>query len=177
MNSTEILTLVGLLLAIVAAAIALWQGYLLRRQIEYGRQVNQVDLYFRVASVMKDVDIFFADRPDIKPYFYHNKRPRGARQRHQMESVAEMFIDLAECVIACQPGLGPMAFDWHKYFTFLYRNSPALRAVWEEYSYYYPDSVRNAFGAPAQKPSPSYSDAARLQFSASSGWKIDSDTL
>lgn len=162
MSNTEVLTLIGLFLALTAAAVALWQGYLLRRQIEDSRKVNEVELYFRVASQLKDLDAFFVDRPDLRPYFYENKRlPRSSRQRYRMEAVAEMLCDLAESVIACAPGLGSMAIDWNKYFAFMYHNSAPLRAYWARYSYYYPDSVREAFGAPIQKLPPSYGDIAR----------------
>jgi len=157
MSGAEILSLGGLFLALVAAIIALWQGYLLRKQVENDRRVNEVDLYFRVASTLKDLDVFFVDRPELRPYFYENKRlPRSKRKQAQLSAAAEMLVDLAESIIACGPGLGTMAVDWHKYFAFLYRNSAALRKYWEDYSYYYPDSVRDAFQAPIQALPPAY---------------------
>jgi hypothetical protein len=67
-----------------------------------------------------------------------------------------MLIDLAESVIASTPLLGAMSVDWHKYFTFVYHNSEALRQHWKRHSYYYPDSVREAFQAPEQGPLPPY---------------------
>jgi hypothetical protein len=67
-----------------------------------------------------------------------------------------MLIDLAESVIASTPLLGGMAVDWHKYFAFVYHNSEALRRHWKHHSYYYPDSVREAFQAPEQGPLPPY---------------------
>jgi len=157
MSNAQILSFSGLLLALVAAIIALWQGYLLRKQLENDRRVNEVDLYFRVANSLRDLDVFFVDRPELRPYFYENKRlPRNKRKQAQLSAAAEMLVDLAESVIACGPGLGPMAVDWHKYFAFLYRNSEALRKSWEDYSYYYPDSVRDAFQAPIQARPPAY---------------------
>jgi hypothetical protein len=155
MSSTEILSFSGLLLALIAATIALWQGYLLRRQVEHERRVTEVDLYFRIANSLRDLDVFFVDRPELRPYFYENKRlPRSKREKARLSAAAEMLVDLAESVIACSPGLGAMAVDWNKYFAFLYRNSEALRKYWEEYSHYYPDSVRDAFRATVQARPP-----------------------
>jgi hypothetical protein len=157
MSSAEILGLGGLFLALTAAVIALWQGYLLRKQVEHDRRVNEVDLYFRVANSLRELDIFFVDRPELRPYFYENKRlPRSKRMQARLSAAAEMLVDLAESVIACGPGLGVMAVDWNKYFTFLYSNSEALRKYWAEYSYHYPDAVRDAFQAPIQAKPPSY---------------------
>ena len=136
MSSAEILGLGGLFLALTAAIIALWQGYLLRRQVENDRRINEVDLYFRIANSLRELDIFFVDRPELRPYFYENKRlPRSKRKQAKLSAAAEMLVDLAESVIACGPGLGVMAVDWNKYFAFLYRNSEALRKYWEDYSY------------------------------------------
>jgi hypothetical protein len=157
MDSTEILGIGGLALALTAAIIALWQGYLLRKQVENDRRVNEVDLYFRVANSLRDLDIFFVDRPELRPYFYENKRlPRSKREQARLSAASEMLVDLAESIIACAPGLGDMALDWNKYFAFLYHNSEALRKYWEEFSYYYPDSVRDAFLAPIQGRPPPY---------------------
>ena len=157
MSNPETFSLGSLLLAAIAAIIALWQGRLLRKQIENGRQVNSADLYFRVANSLRDLDIFFVDRPELRPFFYENKKlPRSKREKDRLSAAAEMLVDLAESVIACGPGLGSLAVDWDKYFTFLYRNSEALRKYWKDYSYYYPDDVRKAFQAPSQGPPPSY---------------------
>lgn len=51
-------------LALVAAIIALWLGRLLRRQLEQRRTVTAIDVYVRVASTLRDLDVFFADHPD-----------------------------------------------------------------------------------------------------------------
>jgi hypothetical protein len=161
-SGAEILSLSGLALALAAAVIALWQGYLLRKQIENDRRVNEIDLYFRVANSLRDLDAFFVDRPELRPFFYENRRlPRNKREQARLSATSEMIVDLAESVIACGPGLGALAIDWHKYFAFIYRNSEALRKYWDEYSYYYPDTVREAFQAPVQARTPSY--ISRLQ--------------
>jgi hypothetical protein len=171
LNSAEAVNFGGLILALVAAIIALWQGRLLRKQIETDQRTTQTDLYFRVANSFRDLDLFFVDHPELRPFFYQNKKlPRSGRKRAQLSAAAEMVVDLAESVIACGPGLGALAVDWHKYFAFLYRNSEALRKYWKEYSYYYPDAVREAFQAPVQGIPPAYMTDHRTR----SPWKSSS---
>jgi hypothetical protein len=165
MTSSEGLNLVGLTLALVATVIALWQGYLIRRQLAHSQKTREVELYFRVAHSFWDLDVFFVDRPKLRPYFYENKKlPRNNVLLAQLSAASEMLVDLAECVIACAPGLGEMAVDWHKYFSFLYQNSAALRQYWHDYSYYYPDKVKEAFQAPAQSPTPTYMAGDNTEF-------------
>lgn len=157
MNVSDALGLSGLALALVAAIIALWQGYLIRNQLQQNQRLNEVDVYFRIANSMRDLDIFFVDRPELRPYFYENKKlPRDKLLLDRLDAASEMLIDLAESVIASTPLLGNMAVDWHKYFTFVYHNSEALRQHWKLHSYYYPDSVREAFQASKQGSPPPY---------------------
>lgn len=164
MTTTDVLNVSGLMLALIAAFIALWQGYLLRKQLAQSQRTNEVDVYFRVAVICRDLDEFFVDRPELRPYFYENKKlPRSKRERDRLDATSEMLIDLAESIIASAPGLGSMAVDWHKYFAFLYRNSEALRQHWAKHSYYYPDSVREAFQAPVQSSAPPYMADHRMR--------------
>jgi hypothetical protein len=105
--------------------------------------------------------VFFVDRPELRPYFYEDKPlPKDEHERARLDAASEMLADLAESVIACGPGsvldrswigpgLGPMAIDWNEYFAFLFQNSPALRAYWQRFGHYYPESVWSAFGAHA----------------------------
>jgi hypothetical protein len=50
MTITDVLGIGGLALALAAAVIALWQGRLLRRQLEYSQHINAMDVYVRVAQ-------------------------------------------------------------------------------------------------------------------------------
>jgi hypothetical protein len=139
----------GLALALAAAVVAIWQGSLLRKELQHSRRSTVTDLYFRVHSAMLEVDKFFVDRPELRPYFYENKRlPRSKRELDRLDATAEMLADLAESVVATVPRLEVISVGWNRYFAFLYKNSEVLRRHWRENSDYYPDSVREAFQAP-----------------------------
>jgi hypothetical protein len=56
-----------------------------------------------------------------------------------------MIADLAESVIACGPGLGPMAIDWDKYFAFLFNNSPLSRSTGGDSD----TTIQNLYGEPS----------------------------
>jgi hypothetical protein len=97
----------SLAVAFVAATVAIWQGYLLRKALHHSRRSTDADLHFRVHSVMQELDKFFIDRPELRPYFYENKRlPRRKRDLDQLDSTAEMIADIAESIVATGGGLG-----------------------------------------------------------------------
>jgi hypothetical protein len=151
MSDAAIFGLGSLAVAFVAATVAIWQGYLLRKALHHSRRSTDADLHFRVHSVMQELDKFFIDRPELRPYFYENKQlPRKKRDLDQLDSTAEMIVDIAESIVATGGGLGAISLGWNKYFTSLYKNSEVLRKHWSENWDYYPDSVREAFQAPRQ---------------------------
>lgn len=154
MSDAAIFGFGSLTLAFAAAVIAIWQGYLLRKELQQSKRSTDADLYFRVHGAMRELNTFFIDRPELRPYFYENKRlPRSKRELDRLDATAEMLVDLAESVVATGPGLGGISVDWNRYFAFLYKNSEVLRRHWSENSDYYPDSVREAFQAPSRASS------------------------
>jgi hypothetical protein len=150
MSDATIFGFGGLTLAFVAAVMAIWQGYLLRKELQHSQRSTNADLHFRVHSAMQELDKFFVDRPELRPYFYENKRlPSRKREADRLDATAEMLLDIAESIVATGHGLGAISLGWNKYFAFLYKNSEALRKHWRENWDYYPDSVREAFQAPS----------------------------
>jgi hypothetical protein len=153
MSDTAIFGFGGLALALAAAVVAIWQGYLLRKELQHSQRSTDADLHFRVHNAMQELNKFFVDRPELRPYFYENKRlPRSKRELDRLDATAEMLLDIAESIVATGHGLGAISLGWNKYFAFLYKNSEALRKHWRENWDYYPDSVREAF----QASSPGY---------------------
>jgi hypothetical protein len=150
MSDAAVFGLGSLAVAFVAAVVAIWQGYLLRKALQHSRRSTDADLHFRVHSVMQELDKFFIDRPELRPYFYDNKRlPRRKRELDRVDSTAEMLVDIAESIVATGGRYGAISLGWNKYFASLYKNSEALRKHWTENWDYYPDSVREAFQAPS----------------------------
>jgi hypothetical protein len=149
MSDAAIFGFGGLTLALVAAVVAIWQGNLLRKELQHSQRSMNADLQFRVHSVMQELDKFFVDRPELRPYFYDNKRPpKTKRERDQVDATAEMIVDIAESIVDPGHGLEAVSAGWNKFFTSLYKNSEALRKHWAENSDYYSDNVREAFQAP-----------------------------
>jgi hypothetical protein len=68
----------GLILAFAAAVAAIWQGYILRKELRHSQRSTEADLYFRVHSAMLELDTFFVDRPELRPYFYETSGRPGA---------------------------------------------------------------------------------------------------
>ena len=153
MSDAAIFGFGGLALALVAAVVAIWQGNLLRKELQHSQRSMNADLQFRVHSVMQELDKFFVDRPELRPYFYDNKRPPKRKcERDRVDATAEMIVDLAESIVDPGHGLEAVSVGWNKFFTSLYKNSEALRKHWEENSDYYSDTVREAFQAQGQAP-------------------------
>jgi hypothetical protein len=151
-SNTAIFGFGGLTLAFAAAVVAIWQGNLLRKELQHSQRSAKADLHFRVHNAMRELDMFFVDRPELRPYFYEDKRlPRSKRELDRLDATAEMLLDLAESVVATVPSLGiQVSVGWNRYFAFLYKNSAVLRKHWRDNSDYYPDSVRDAFQASGQ---------------------------
>jgi hypothetical protein len=77
MSDAAVFGIGSLAVAFIAAVVVIWQGYLLRKALQHSRRSTDADLHFRVHSVMQELDKFFIDRPELRPYFYENKRLPG----------------------------------------------------------------------------------------------------
>jgi hypothetical protein len=64
MSNAAIFGFGGLALALVAAVVAIWQGNLLRKELQHSQRSMNADLQFRVHSAMQELDKFFVDRPE-----------------------------------------------------------------------------------------------------------------
>lgn len=133
-------------LGLLAAATAIGQVWLLRRDLRHKCTIDRSQLYFQVVSTFRDLQAYFVDHPELRAYFYENKAlPTDAIELARLDAASEMIADLAEGVFACGPGLGEMlSQDWNKYFAFLYQSSQALREYWRKNAQYYPPGVHCA---------------------------------
>src|SRR3954466_6839794 len=93
----------GVIIALIALAIALWQSTLIRRQVSHNENLNRAQLHQRIAQLFIEVDVFFVNNPQLRPYFYEGRPvPRTSRKRAQVTATAEMFADLAEYCTATE---------------------------------------------------------------------------
>jgi hypothetical protein len=141
-----LVTIASAVVAMLAAVAAGWQAGLIRKQVRHDRDLATATLYQSIAGRFVEIDKFFVDRPQLRPYFYDDEAlPADDMLRNQVLASAEMIFDLAECCYASAPVLRGRASDWDQYFGLLYRNSPALRAYAADYAQFYPDAVYLAF--------------------------------
>jgi hypothetical protein len=140
-----ITAIAGIVIALIAACVALWQGDLLRRQLRHSEVVNRAILYQEAAKLTLNLDAFFVDHPYLRPYFYSGKAiPSRKRRYAEVEAVAEMVADLAESVLAAEPLVEGATDSWSEYFQHIYTTSPALREYLANYGHWYPPSVHFA---------------------------------
>jgi hypothetical protein len=151
---TLIFSAVTAFLGLLAAATAIGQVRLLRRDLAHKCTIDRAQVYFQVVSMFKDLQVFFVDHPGLRAHFYDNKAlPTDPTELAQLDAASEMIVDLAEGVLACGPGLGgALGQDWDKYFAFLYRSSGALREYWRKNAQYYPPGVHCALLGTSSEP-------------------------
>ena len=116
-------------IAVVVALCFIWiQTRNLRRSI-------QSSTYQNVYQTMIDVDRFFAENPNLKPYFYGGKQVDTKEQvnRERLFSIAEMLADYFDNVYHQEACMPPQTFaGFSKFMRDTYQNSPVLREFLSE---------------------------------------------
>ena len=147
-----VIAVVGALAAAAATGTALWQGMLLRKQLENGDRVRRASFYQAVTNLFIELDCIFLQNPSLRPYFYDNMTPSEDVVKHQTLALAEYLVDVAESCTAAEDVLPELTGDWDDYFNYLYRNSPAIRQYWASFGHLYPPRVVRAFLGPSARP-------------------------
>ena len=120
-------------LALVGVIVSL---LLLRAQGLAQRDATLVIAYQNMTAQMADMDRFFLENLDLRPYFFGGKEPPRAQDEHdRVLAVAEMYVNLMDNVLTQSPALNRdgIAADWEAYFRGVYETSPALREFWAEH--------------------------------------------
>jgi hypothetical protein len=100
--------------------------------------------YLNLYEQMIEIDKFFFDHPELRPYFYEGK-PGGDNMRdekaaNRLNSVAEMMIDFFDMAYHqrdCMPPGTVAGFE--NYMKRIYRSSPVMKDFIGLYSASYPD--------------------------------------
>ena len=114
---------------------------LLIRQVDQQTVTTRATIYQNITSMMLEIDRYFVDNPNFKPYFYENaaitdKDPEYAR----VLTIAEMFIDFMDFVLTHKPDMPKYPWDeWAAYFKQVYDHSPALRKFYADHLDWYDD--------------------------------------
>jgi hypothetical protein len=106
---------------------------LLRAQGLAQRDATLVIAYQNVTVQMADVNRFFIEHVDLRPYFYDGATvPSAEGERARVLAAAEMYLNVMDNVLTQLPMLsrGEVAADWEAYFRDVYRSSPAIREFW-----------------------------------------------
>ena len=120
-------------LAFVGVIVSL---LLLRAQGLAQRNATLVIAYQNMTAQMADMDRFFLEHLDLRPYFFGGKEPpRAADEHDRVQAVAEMYVNLMDNVLTQAPALNRdgIAADWAAYFRDVYETSPAIREFWAEH--------------------------------------------
>lgn len=149
------LTIVSVFVAAVAATVALWQGFILRRQLENDLFIRRASFHQNVANLLRELDSIFFSNPGLRPYFYQNVKPSDPLIEQQTLALSEYIMDLIECYTAAEKA-DPILLhgDWDDYFNYLYRHSYAMRRYWEDFGHLYPPDVKRAVIGPSARPKP-----------------------
>ncbi len=108
---------------------------------------TRATVYQNLTAMMLDIDHFFIDHLDMKPYFYNSTPiPEDPELRARVESVAEMLMDFMDFVLTHEAEVQPYPWDeWKLYFQFIYVNSPALQKFWAENTDWYMKEFKTIF--------------------------------
>jgi hypothetical protein len=121
-------------LALIGVIVSLW---LLRAQGLAQRDATLVLAYQNMTAQMAEMDRFFLEHLDLRPYFFAGKElPIALDEQDRVLAVAEMYVNLMDNVLTQVPALNRdgIASDWETYFRDVYDTSPAIRLFWAEHA-------------------------------------------
>ena len=118
----------GVIGAVVGGVFALKAA---KRQVEVMLQQSRGDVNERLYSQSLVIMRFFAENPEVRPYFYDNKdlgRAENELEKLKVLSTAEMvagFMELVALQLSEQPA--EIQPRWKAYIVDAYNSSPVLR--------------------------------------------------
>jgi len=159
MDPTLIAAITGILGVIIGSVVGgLFVRQATRRQIEVMLLQSRGDvnerLYNQSLSIMK----FFAENPELRPYFYDNKdlnRATSELERSKVLTAAEMvggFMELVALQIQEQPA--EIQPRWKAYIADAYNSSSVLREHLAACTSWYADDLLRLLPASAETNSP-----------------------
>lgn len=147
-----VLAVIGAFVATIATCASMWQGFILKKQLQNDVSVRRASFHQDVANLFIQLDLIFVENPELRPYFYDNKTSSDLRISQQTLALSEYIVDLAESCTAAEIARPELTGDWDDYLSYLYRSSPALREYWADFGHLYPVSVARAFVGQSARP-------------------------
>ena len=132
MDPTLLAAAAGVIGAVVGAVLGgVFALKATKRQVEVMLQQSRGDVNERLYSQSLDIMRFFAEHPEVRPYFYDNKELNKAQselEKLRVLSTAEMvagFMELVALQLSEQPA--DIQPRWKAYIVDAYNSSPVLR--------------------------------------------------
>lgn len=93
---------------------------------------TRATIYQNLTSMMIDIDKYFIDNPELKPYFYDKQDISEKDPLYgKVESIAEMIIDFLDFVLSHKEYMSkPDWEEWELYAQYVYVKSPVLKRYW-----------------------------------------------
>jgi len=147
------------------------QARLQLEEAERDTDLQQANLELRLMELTIAIDKLFLDDPWLRPYFYEDRDLAwwsSGRRRAQVLSVAEVLIDFTDAIAGLRRHGQMSDRDYRNWKTFTesyYRNSPAIRVVWERWGEFFLPETADLFmglnGADSSHFDPAPADAPR----------------
>ena len=130
---------IGVWVSILIIAVSVWFLWIQIREL---RQSIECSTYQSVYQMILDIDKYFIENADLRPYFYYGKEMDNKNQTHMKEkliSTAEMLIDCFDNVYHQKNSMPSHTFDaFSAFMREIYQNSPVLREVLSMREHWYP---------------------------------------
>jgi hypothetical protein len=154
MDSTILATVVGLAGGILGAVIGgVFALKATKRQVEVMLEQSRGDVNERLYGQSLEILKFFAENPELRPYFYDNKNLDGAKdelEKLKVLSTSEMVAGFME-LVALQIDLQPAEIQprWRAYLADQYTSSAVLRSHIDDCRAWYADDFLRLLPAEA----------------------------
>jgi hypothetical protein len=132
MDPTLLAAVAGILGAVIGAVLGgVFALKATKRQVEVMLEQAREDVHERLYSQSLEIMKFFAENPEVRPYFYDNKKLASAAtemERLRVLSTAEMVSGFME-LVALQIEHQPVAIQprWRAYIADSYNSSGVVR--------------------------------------------------
>jgi len=157
MDPTLLAALSGILGTVIGAVLGgVFALKATKRQVEVMLEQAREDVHERLYSQSLEIMKFFAEHPEVRPYFYDNKKLASAAnemEKLKVLSTAEMVAGFME-LVALQIEHQPAAIKprWRAYLADTYNASGVVREHLKECEGWYADDLLRLLPAPAIEP-------------------------
>jgi hypothetical protein len=118
------------------------------QQSRLGTKGTRANVYNSINMEMMEIDRYFVEHPDLKPYFYECKDVAETDPIYpRVASMAEWMIDFMDNVLVLSRSMPefPWKDSWFKYFEDLFNNSVVMCRFWRQRETWYAGAMRKYY--------------------------------